>query len=149
MSDIDVVAWSDKGDAVLVRRTGGGPEGGGLLDYALFGSKYVVRAHLSNTMSPGDGSTPEHIAAGDCRAAAKRLADAVVGAGFTGVEVHPEKCGGERGDVVKTPPPPASGSGDVTVVLRDEHAVVKNAVGELKIDLEKHTDADVCERHWD
>lgn len=143
VSEIEVVAWSDKGDAVLVHTSSGGPEGGGSFEYAVFGPKYVVQAHLSNTMSPGDGSTPEHITPGDCRMAAKALADAVAAAAFTGVEVHPERCGGERWDVVKVPPPPASGSGDVAVVLRDDHAVVKTAAGELKIELAKHVDADV------
>ncbi len=144
-TQVQIVAWSEKGDAVLVETAAGGPEGGGTLEYALFGPKNVVQAKVSNDMSPGDGSTPEHIPAGDCRTAAKALADAVTAAGFVGVEVHPDKCGGDRNSVVMiTSSRPLPGAGDgVTVTLFDDYAIVKNAVGHRKIDLEKHTDAQV------
>lgn len=142
VSHIDVVAWSDKGDAVLVESSSSGPEGGGSLEYSVFGPKVVVQARLSEDLSPGDGSTPEHISAGICRTDAKALAAAVAAAGFTGVEVHPEKCSGDRAAVVKTPASPVAGSGDVAVAFHADHATVKTADGELRVDLRKHEVAD-------
>lgn len=115
-SQSSVIAWSDHGDAALIRQDMYGPEGGGSVDYSVvrLGPDGVRwdQAAISNDMSPGDGSTPEHIAASDCADAAKRLQDALTG--FKGVTVTPLACHGDRGKVVHY--------AGARPVVRDDHA---------------------------
>ena len=60
-SSYELLSWSFDGKYVLLEVKSHGPEGGGSLCYKIIGFKSIKSFYLSNTMSPGDGSTPENI----------------------------------------------------------------------------------------
>jgi hypothetical protein len=101
-ADLELLAWSGDGGSALVREVQQGPEGGGTLTWIVVNAAGVRRYVISSDLSPGDGSTPQAIAEKACRASAKDLADRLNS--FDGVKVKPEKCFGDRADVVKVEP---------------------------------------------
>ncbi len=100
------VAFSEDGASVLVRSALSGPEGGGELTYEVWGTTapHRLKVTLSSTMSPGDGSTPEHVDGKSCAAAARTLDAALKARGFRGVKVRAERCGAHVDDVVVVEP---------------------------------------------
>lgn len=90
-SDASLVAWSTNGKSALLRLISHGPEGGGGREYQVVG-EVQVRVALSNTMSPGDGSTPETVSADSCKAAANKLEAALTKAGIRGATVSAAVC---------------------------------------------------------
>lgn len=103
-SDASLVAWSTNGKSALLRIISHGPEGGGGRAYQVVG-EVQARVEVSNTMSPGDGSTPEHVSPSSCKAAAKQLGAALAKAGIVGATISESVCDDRsRSDVVTTEP---------------------------------------------
>ncbi|MCB9062534.1 MAG: hypothetical protein H6622_13510 [Halobacteriovoraceae bacterium] len=76
-SNYDVVAWSKTNKQLLLKLIEHGPEGGSLTDYMIidFDQKILNVYHFTNTMSPGDGSTPEWIKEENYKEARKKLVE--------------------------------------------------------------------------
>jgi hypothetical protein len=101
-TDASLVAWSTNGKSALLRIISHGPEGGGGRGYQVVG-EVQARVEVSNTMSPGDGSTPERVTPASCKAAAKQLGAALVKAGISGATITESSCDDRsRSDVVTT-----------------------------------------------
>jgi hypothetical protein len=89
------LASSADGKSQLVQVDASGPEGGGALSYRIIGDA-PLEVFVSNDMSPGDGSRPQHISAKECRQNLAQLDAEAKKRHIAGVVVHPEVC--ERKD---------------------------------------------------
>lgn len=59
--------WNPAGTSAVILKQGFGSEGGGSIDLILTHSKSEsIRAAITSTMSPGDGSTPEGVTPKTC-----------------------------------------------------------------------------------
>jgi hypothetical protein len=85
---------SADGASALYEVRGHGPEGGGSLGYRIDGAKRGDRTDyvVSSTFSPGNGSRPQTVSAGECARRVAALTAALAARHFPAVATHPERC---------------------------------------------------------
>ena len=84
---VSLLVFSKNGKSALFSLNGHGPEGGSSYSLLLMGGSPFtsVKYDISNTLSPGDGSTPEHISIAQCNAELGKLKSAIEKKGFEGI----------------------------------------------------------------
>lgn len=93
-TETETLATSADGKSALQRLDSSGPEGGGSVTYRVTGSE-PRDFEISNDLSPGDGSRPQHISERVCRDRLAELMKLVAKRGIRGVSIDPKACASE------------------------------------------------------
>ena len=88
------VAFSDSGKSFLIKEKQFGPEGGGSASFTIFNTveKQYREFEITSDFGIGNGSTPQKIPKGKCKANLKKLRRSLKDQGFSGIDICPDCC---------------------------------------------------------